>query len=77
MDAQGLKREDVPLLGLGIRRAAVSSIERAPCSGSNDTVMRHLRPARRYGNMSSATILFVLEENAARGITGSRRVGAS
>src|SRR5437867_2518700 len=61
MDAQGLKREDVRYWIL--HSAGRRVLDRArTLLGVDDTVMRHSRSVlRRYGNMSSATILFVLE----------------
>src|SRR3989442_1470020 len=62
MDAQGLKREDVRYWVL--HSAGRRVLDRArTLLELDDAVMRHSRSVlRRYGNMSSATILFVLEE---------------
>jgi len=48
--------------GSCIRRAACPRSSVTACSGSTDTSCAIAFPSRRYGNMSSATILFVLEE---------------
>jgi predicted naringenin-chalcone synthase len=62
MDAQGLKREDVRYWVL--HSAGRRVLDRArTLLGLDDADMRHSRSVlRHYGNMSSATILFVLEE---------------
>ncbi len=62
MDSQGLKREDVRVWVL--HSAGRRVLERAGLLlGLSDAEMRHARAVlRQYGNMSSATILFVLEE---------------
>ena len=62
MDAQGLKREDVRYWVL--HSAGRRVLDRArTLLALDDTAIRHSRSVlRKYGNMSSATILFVLEE---------------
>ncbi len=62
MDAQGLKREDVRYWVL--HSAGRRVLDRArTLLELDDATMRHSRSVlRHYGNMSSATILFVLEE---------------
>src|SRR5437762_12457084 len=62
MDAQGLKREDVRYWVL--HSAGRRVLERArTLLELDDATMRHSRSVlRHYGNMSSATILFVLDE---------------
>jgi alkylresorcinol/alkylpyrone synthase len=62
MDVQGLKRDDVRYWVL--HSAGRRVLDRArELLGLSDEQMRHSRTVlRRYGNMSSATILFVLEE---------------
>lgn len=61
MEAQGLKREDVRYFVL--HSAGRRVLDRASALlGLDDAQMTHARAVlRRYGNMSSATILFVLE----------------
>ncbi|HEV8642844.1 MAG TPA: type III polyketide synthase [Methylomirabilota bacterium] len=67
MDVQGLKREDIRhwILHSAGRRV----LDRARgLLGLTDEQMAHARGVlRRYGNMSSATILFVLEETLRAG----------
>ena len=62
MDAQGLKREDVRYWVL--HSAGRRVLDRArTLLELDDATMRHSRSVlRHYGNMSSATILFVLDE---------------
>jgi len=62
MDLQGLKREDVRYWVL--HSAGRRVLDRARLHlGLADAQLAHARAVlRRYGNMSSATILFVLEE---------------
>src|SRR5207247_10903808 len=62
MDAQGLKREDVRYWVL--HSAGRRVLDRArTLLELDDASMRHSRSVlRHYGNMSSATILFVLDE---------------
>lgn len=62
MSAQGLKREDIRHWVL--HSAGRRVLERAASSlGLGDAEMAHARSVlRAYGNMSSATILFVLEQ---------------
>jgi alkylresorcinol/alkylpyrone synthase len=62
MDAQGLKREDIRYWVL--HSAGRRVLDRArDLLELTDEQMAHSRTVlRRYGNMSSATILFVLEE---------------
>ena len=62
MDVQGLKPEDVRYFVLHSAGRRVLDRARA-LLGIDDAQMAHARAVlRRYGNMSSATILFVLEE---------------
>jgi polyketide synthase Type III len=62
LDLQGLKREDVAHWVLHSAGRRVLDRARA-LLGLTDEQMRHSRAVlRRFGNMSSATILFVLEE---------------
>lgn len=65
MEAQGLKRENVRYWVL--HSAGRRVLDRARgLLGLDDEQMQHSRTVlRRYGNMSSATILFVLEETLA------------
>ncbi len=67
MDLQGLKREDVRHFVL--HSAGRRVLDRARVLlGVDDAQMTHARAVlRRYGNMSSATILFVLEETLRAG----------
>jgi predicted naringenin-chalcone synthase len=62
LDLQGLKREDIRVWVL--HSAGRRVLERArDLLGLDETALAHARTVlRRYGNMSSATILFVLEE---------------
>jgi alkylresorcinol/alkylpyrone synthase len=62
LDVHGLKREDVRYFVL--HSAGRRVLDRARgLLGIDDAQMAHARAVlRRYGNMSSATILFVLEE---------------
>ncbi|MGH7390449.1 MAG: type III polyketide synthase [Candidatus Rokuibacteriota bacterium] len=66
MDVQGLKREDVRYFVL--HSAGRRVLDRASVLlGIDDARLAHARAVlRRYGNMSSATILFVLEETLRR-----------
>jgi predicted naringenin-chalcone synthase len=62
LDLQGLKREDIRVWVL--HSAGRRVLERArDLLGLDEAALAHARTVlRRYGNMSSATILFVLEE---------------
>jgi alkylresorcinol/alkylpyrone synthase len=62
LDLQGLKREDIRVWVL--HSAGRRVLERArDLVGLDEAALAHARTVlRRYGNMSSATILFVLEE---------------
>ena len=76
MVSQGLKKEDVRHFVLHSAGRRVIEQARRLLDLDDSQVAHSRRVLKRFGNMSSATVLFVLEETLSTGPAGGGRLGA-